>query len=223
MKIPVLISDDAFLVCEKPVGISSESPGLPDMVSEQSGRHVLPVHRLDRCTGGVIVLACRSDVCASLQKQFLSNQVRKEYLAVISGKPEEKKGRCEDLLFHDKKTNKTFIVNRIRSGVKHAVCEWELLESVSVGEQIFSLVLVFLHTGRTHQIRAQFSSRGFPLVGDHRYGSRVKTDSPALWSLRIRFEHPCVKGRIVHAVSVPPHVYPWNLFHSLSDGRLIRS
>ena len=222
MKIPVLIRDDAFLVCEKPVGVSSESPGLPDIVSEQSGHRVLPVHRLDQGTGGVIVLACRSDVCASLQKQFLSQQVVKEYLAVISGRPENA-GFYEDLLFHDRNTNKTYVVDRMRSGVKSAVCEWELLESVSFKGQTVSLVLVRLHSGRTHQIRAQFSSRGFPLVGDRRYGSRIKADSPALWAWRIRFEHPCIQGRTVHAVSTPPGVFPWNLFQSLSDGRLIRS
>ncbi len=216
MEIPVLYSDEHLLVCEKPVGVSSESPGLPDLVSEQSGRKTFPVHRLDAGTGGAVILAFSAPACAAMQKLFRQDLVLKEYLAVVCGRPESVSGRYEDLLFHDRNRNKTYVVDRMRGGVKKASCEWTLLETAASGEEILSLVRVRLHTGCTHQIRAQFASRGLPLAGDRRYGSQIKADAPALWAARVSFPHPLIKGRGVEVSSLPPPVFPWSLFPSLS-------
>ena len=215
MEIPVLYSDNHLTVCEKPVGVSSESPGLPDLVSEQTGRKTFPVHRLDAGTGGAVILAFSAAACAAAQKLFQQDLVLKEYLAVVSGIPESCSGRFEDLLFHDRNRNKTYVVDRMRGGVKKAICEWTLLETAAAGEETLSLIRVRLHTGRTHQIRAQFASRGFPLAGDRRYGSRIKADAPALWAARVSFPHPLIKDRVVDALSTPPSVFPWTLFPSL--------
>ena len=212
MCIPVLFSDDFLLICEKPVGISSESPGLPDLLTAQTGVRLWPVHRLDQGTGGVVILAKSPEACNCLQKEFQANHIRKEYCAVVSGTPPELSGRFEDLLFHDIRKNKSYVVNRERAGVKRAVCEWKLEGYASTSEQVFSLVSVVLHTGRTHQIRVQFASRGMPLIGDRRYGSRIKADTPALWACGICFPHPVMKDRTISAVSAPPSVFPWNLF-----------
>ena len=212
MNIPVLYSDDCMLVCEKPVGISSQSPGLPDMISVQTGFPVWPVHRLDRGTGGVIILARSPSACAALQKEFLQDLVQKVYLAVVEGCPSEPSGRYEDLLFHDARKNKSYTVSRVRSGVKTAVCGWETLGSVPFLDHTFSLVRVSLHTGRTHQIRVQFGSRGMPLVGDRRYGSRIKADAPALWAAGVSLPHPFAKGSVIRVSSAPPSAFPWNLF-----------
>ena len=213
MSVRLLYEDRFLLICEKPVGVSSESPGLPDFVAEQFGYRVWPVHRLDQGTGGVIVLARSASSCAAMQEAFQHELVTKEYIAVISGRPETDSGRFEDMLFHDRRSNKTFIVKRSRPSAKKASCEWTLLHSVSLNDQLLSLVRVKLHTGRTHQIRVQFASRGFPLAGDRKYGSRVRADVPALWACGICFPHPLIENRVVSAVSLPPaSSFPWNHF-----------
>ena len=212
LEIPVLYHDSSLIVCEKPVGISSESPGLPDLIAEQCDCKALPVHRLDQGTGGIIVLARSSAACASMQLLFQENKVKKEYLAVISGCPDENEGVFTDLLWHDRQKNKSFIVERRRAGVKEASCSWKLLNSTLYDGQKIALIRVMLHTGRTHQIRVQFGSRGFPLVGDRKYGSRLPAENVSLWASAISFPSPDQKSGSVSVASLPPDVFPWNLF-----------
>ena len=213
MNVRILYEDRFLFICEKPVGVSSESPGLPDLVAEQAGCRVWPVHRLDRGTGGAVVLARSAAACAAMQQVFQQELVTKEYIAVVSGRPEEDSGRFEDMLFHDSRSNKTFIVKGTRRSAKKASCEWTLLRSVPLNDQTLSMVRVRLHTGRTHQIRVQFASRGFPLAGDRKYGSRVRADVPALWACGISFPHPLMENSVVSAVSLPPaSSFPWDLF-----------
>lgn len=212
MKDLILYRDASLIVCEKPVGVSSESPGLPELLGEQAGAKVWPVHRLDRGTGGVMVFALSAAGCASLQRLFRGSEVSKEYLAVVCGCPGESSGCWQDLLWHDKTRNKTYVVRRMRKGVKEALCEWETVSSVTHDGQPFTLVRVRLHTGRTHQIRVQFASRGIPLAGDRKYGASVRADAPALWASGISFPHPDRKSGAVTVRSAPPAVFPWNLF-----------
>lgn len=208
----ILYRDASLIVCEKPVGVSSESPGLPEMLGDRAGTAVWPVHRLDLGTGGVMVFALSSACCASLQRLFHDSKVIKEYMAVVCGCPAESSGLWKDLLWHDKVRNKTYVVSRVRKGVKEALCEWETVSSAVRDGQAFTLVRVRLHTGRTHQIRVQFASRGFPLAGDRKYGSPVRADTVALWASGISFPHPDGKSGAVSVRSAPPAVFPWNLF-----------
>ena len=210
--IPVLYADKYFVICNKPVGVLSESPGLPDMLQEQLGCRLFPVHRLDQGTGGVCTLAFSVYACTGLQNLFMEGKVKKEYLAVISGKPEEQNGSFRDFLYHDKRSNKSYVVKQKRKGVKEALCDWTVLETVFFENQPLSLVRVSLHTGRTHQIRVQFASRGFPLAGDRKYGSRIKADAPALWAYSLSFPHPWSAGLHPSACSVPNESFPWTLF-----------
>ena len=211
MSLPLLFKDDSLVVCLKPVGISSESPGLPDLIREQEGYPVFPVHRLDQTTGGVCVLARSSSVCTEMQRLFQLDQVIKEYLAVVSGTPDTDSGLFYDLLYHDQRTNKTFVVDKMRKGVKDASCEWSVLETVDSPDGRISLVRIRLHSGRTHQIRIQFASRKMPLVGDRRYGSRIRASVPALWSARICFPHP-LSDQTIDVSSRPPDGFPWSCF-----------
>ena len=211
MSLPLLFKDDSLVVCLKPVGISSESPGLPDMIRNQEGFPVFPVHRLDQTTGGVCVLARSSSVCTEMQRLFQLDQVIKEYLAVVSGTPDTDSGLFYDLLYHDQRTNKTFVVDKMRKGVKDAYCEWSVLETVDSPDGRISLVRIRLHSGRTHQIRIQFASRKMPLVGDRRYGSRIRASVPALWSARICFPHP-LSDQTIDVSSRPPDGFPWSCF-----------
>ena len=172
----ILYTDKDLVVIVKPVGMDSEHE-----VPEALGGEVYPLHRLDKNVGGVMVYARNKKAAAALSKAIQDGQMVKEYVAMVHGAPPEA-GDWQDLLFKDSGRNKVFVVKKQRAGVKAARLEYKRLTE---GET--SLVHVRLHTGRSHQIRVQFSSRGFPLVGDHKYGSRAKETEPMLFSCRITF------------------------------------
>lgn len=174
----VMYSDKDIIVCIKPVGVDSEKE-LPQLL----GGTVYPVHRLDQNVGGVMVFARTKQAAADLSRAIQDGTMVKEYVAMVHGTPPEN-GDWTDLLWKDSTKNKVFVVKRERKGVKKARLEFHRLTE---GEH--SLVHIRLHTGRSHQIRVQFSSRGFPLVGDHKYGSRDSATSPMLFSCRLTFPY----------------------------------
>lgn len=176
----ILYSDRDLAVCIKPVGLDSEAE-VPAELKKVLGGEIFPVHRLDKNVGGVMVFARTKQAAAALSKAVQEGQMVKEYVAMVHGTPPEA-GDWEDFLFKDSRKNKVFAVKKERKGVKYARLEFQRL---SAGET--SLVHIRLHTGRSHQIRVQFSSRGFPLVGDHKYGSRDERLEPMLFSCRITF------------------------------------
>ena len=176
----ILYSDKNLAVCVKPVGLDSEME-VPAALKEALGGEVFPIHRLDKNVGGVMVYARTKQAAAALSKSVQDGAMIKEYVAMVHGTPPET-GDWEDLLFKDSSKNKVFVVKKERKGVKKARLEFKTLNS---GED--SLVRIRLHTGRSHQIRVQFSSRGFPLVGDHKYGSRDEKKEPMLFSCCITF------------------------------------
>ena len=174
----ILYSDAGLVACIKPVGLDSESE-LPAALKEAIGGEIFPIHRLDKNVGGVMVYARTKTAAAALSKAVQEGSMVKEYVAMVHGTPPEA-GDWEDYLFKDSRKNKVFVVKKERKGVKYARL---VFRRVTEGEQ--SLVHIRLHTGRSHQIRVQFSSRGFPLVGDHKYGSRDTATAPMLFSSRI--------------------------------------
>ena len=174
----VLYCDKGLVACIKPVGLDSETE-LPAALKAELGGEIFPIHRLDKNVGGVMVYARTKQAAAALSKAVQDGAMVKEYVAMVHGTPPES-GDWEDLLFKDSRKNKVFTVKKERKGVKYARLEFRRL---SAGEK--SLVHIRLHTGRSHQIRVQFSSRGFPLVGDHKYGSRDAAAAPLLFSCRI--------------------------------------
>ena len=178
----ILYSDKQIVVCVKPVGLDSEQE-VPCALKEMLGGEIFPIHRLDKNVGGVMVFARTKQTAAALSKAVQEGSLVKEYVALVHGTPPEC-GDWEDLLWKDSKKNKVFVVKRQRGGVKKARLEFTRRIA---GEA--SLVHIRLHTGRSHQIRVQFSSRGFPLVGDHKYGSRDEAKAPMLFSCRISFPY----------------------------------
>ena len=176
----ILYSDRDLAVCIKPVGLDSEAE-VPAELKKALGGEIFPIHRLDKNVGGVMVFARTKQAAAALSKAVQEGQMVKEYVAMVHGTPPET-GDWEDFLFKDSRKNKVFAVKKERKGIKYARLEFHRL---SEGET--SLVHIRLHTGRSHQIRVQFSSRGFPLVGDHKYGSRDEKLEPMLFSCRITF------------------------------------
>lgn len=217
----ILYEDNFLIVCEKPLGILSQ-PDLgdgEDMLTilkeyrkdKKEEEYIGLVHRLDRNVGGAMVFSKKTSVTSKLSTAIQERNFVKEYYAVVHGRPEEDSGVLKDFMFKDSKKNKSFVVDRVRKGVKEASLEYELLDSKTVEDEIFSLVKIRLHTGRTHQIRVQFSSRKMPLVGDGKYGSKNNKCEAALWSHRLIFKHPAKKGEVDIMVE-PPNCYPWNLF-----------
>lgn len=189
----ILYSDQNIIVCIKPVGVDSEKQ-MPELLKNEFGGELFTLHRLDLNVGGVMVYARKKQTAASLSRAIQDGTMIKEYVALVHGTPPEN-GDWEDLLFKDSRKNKVFVVKRQRNGVKKA-----RLEFVRLSEGETSLVRIRLHTGRSHQIRVQFSSRGFPLVGDHKYGSRSPETSPKLFSCKLTFPY---QGKEVSFEAMP--------------------
>ena len=215
----IIYEDKALVVCLKPVGTVSEpdgGKGMPELLSAQlraEGKRdfIAGVHRLDKQVGGVMVFSHRQDVTGRLIAQVAERKMEKEYLAVLRGVPKEPEGVLEDLLFHDSRCNKTFVVTRQRKGVRDAKLSYRTISQIEHEGTALTLVRVRLYTGRTHQIRVQFASRGLPLLGDIRYGSKDPRCGPALWSCRLCLRHPD-SGKMLDFTAPPPAQYPWDLF-----------
>ena len=201
MDISVLYEDAHILVVLKPPALVCESTaahdGLADVLAERTGGYIGTVHRLDRGVGGVMVYAKTPAAAAKLSAAVQARELKKEYLAVVRGAPEPPCGEMRDLLFHDRRQNKTFVVKRQRAGVKEALLEYDIIEGLKTirGEEC-SLVHVLLHTGRTHQIRVQFASRGYTLLGDGKYGARGDNRPIALFATRLTFLHPVTRKEL---------------------------
>ena len=189
----ILFSDNAIVVCVKPVGLDSEHE-LPAALKEALGGEIFPIHRLDKNVAGVMVYARTKSAAAALSKAVQEGTMVKEYVAMVHGTPPES-GDWSDLLFKDSSKNKVFVVKKERKGVKKARLEFRTLRS-----EENSLVRIRLHTGRSHQIRVQFASRGFPLVGDHKYGAKDNSPAPMLFSCCLTFPH---KGQTLKFEKLP--------------------
>lgn len=210
----VIFEDDDITVCIKPKGILSENAlngekGIIGLLSDRAGKNLHLLHRLDRNVGGVMVFANNKKSAGILSKDIAEGRFFKEYLAVTDGVPEKESGVYKDLLFKDSKKNRSYVVNRMRKGVKDASLEYRVLKNNTEK----ALVRVHLHTGRTHQIRVQFASRKMPLTGDIKYGSRDRTTADiALYSCFISFYHPISKEKLCFESIPDMNEYPWNMF-----------
>ena len=210
----VLFENKDVIVCEKPVNVLSEEnekhENMPSLIRAhlKDEKHYIGVlHRLDREVGGVMAYAKTPSAAAFLSKQIQERTFIKEYLAVVSGVPEEDEGEYVDLLFKDSKKNKSYVVKRMRKGVKEASLNYKLIKTA----ENLSLVKIKLNTGRTHQIRVQFSHRKMPLLSDTKYGGEKKDCSISLWSYRLSFILPETKEKKEFTL-LPHELYPWELF-----------
>lgn len=212
----LIYQDNRICVCLKPAGVVSvDAPGgVPDLVRDCLGDPkacVRTVHRLDQVVGGVMVLARSRLADQMLSKQVQERTFHKEYLAVVEGIPTETEGTFRDLLLRDKAQRKTLLVHEPGKEAKEAILNYQVLQTV--GNE--SLVKVELITGRTHQIRAQFSGHGMPLVGDKKYGAQpCDMEGIALWSHKVAFTHPQTEEPMTFS-ALPPHTEPWLNFDRL--------
>ena len=177
----ILYQDKDIVVCIKPVGLDSEHQ-MPQALQDALGGEIYPVHRLDQNVGGVMVYARTKAAAAHFSQIIQQGEMIKEYVAMVHGQPPEQ-GDWEDLLFKDSRRNKVFVVDRMRGGVKQARLTFQRLQ------QNPALVQIRLYTGRSHQIRVQFASRGYPLLGDKKYGARDNHPAPKLYSFRLTFPY----------------------------------
>lgn len=215
----ILYADKDVLVVVKPVGLlSEEAPegSLPAQLAATYGR-LYPVHRLDRVVGGVMVYARNSRAAGALSRAVAENRLVKRYIAVLEGAPERDEDTLVDLLFKDARQGKSFVVKTPRRGAREAVLSYVLTGSVTSEARRLTRVDITLKTGRSHQIRVQFSSRGTPLVGDGKYGARVKAPSPALFAACLTFPHPRDGRELTFAAK--PQGFPFDLFASTETER----
>jgi 23S rRNA pseudouridine1911/1915/1917 synthase len=203
----ILYCDEDIVVCVKPPRVLStdEPGGLPELLRAELGTEDFrTVHRLDRVVSGLMVVARNAQAASDISRQIREDDFEKEYLAVIHGAPAQENGRLQDLLERDKARKMTLVAKGMAKGVQPAALCYRVLRS----QNGMSRVRIQLETGRTHQIRVQFASRGMPLVGERKYAVLDDPCEIALWSYRLGFTHPAT-GEKMEFTKQPPQSYPW--------------
>lgn len=211
----ILFENDSITVCIKEPGLHSEdTPGTACVPAQLRAHWAVPdayvgvVHRLDTVTGGVMVYARTRAAAADLSAQIASGRLHKEYRCVCAGVPDPPAGSMQDWLFRDSRKNKVFPVRGPRRGARQALLDYAVLAQAPLPGPgpagPAALCRVQLHTGRTHQIRVQFASRRHPLLGDGKYGSRVKGPL-ALWCASLTFTPPGAAAPRTFAAPPPAH------------------
>lgn len=214
--VTILYEDSALVVCCKPVGVLSQADGsvesMETLLEKQCGSTIYPVHRLDMNVGGVMVYAKTRPAAANLSAQIQRGQFGKEYLAIVENTPPQQ-GVWEDLLWKDARAGKSYVVNRPRKGVRRARLQYAVVAAGQIENRAVTLCAICLFTGRSHQIRVQFASRGYPLVGDGKYGSRIK-ENLTLHSHCLYFFHPTT-GEWLQFSQAMPRMEPWTRFGTM--------
>ncbi|MDO4975765.1 MAG: RluA family pseudouridine synthase [Eubacteriales bacterium] len=217
-KVPIVYEDDAILVCEKPIGMPTQSDNTKDMdvltylkhylyekQEEEGEPYLAVVHRLDRPVGGLMVLAKTKEAAADLSAQIQNHEFEKYYQAIVCGRLREEFGTFEDYLLRDGKTNTSKVVKAGTAGAKEAILDYEMIDEIEMKDGVYTWVLVMLDTGRHHQIRVQFASRGLGLYGDTKYNpiyqnKKKKYMELGLYSTRLAFLHPTTGEEVVFSV-----------------------
>lgn len=214
--INIIYEDNHLLVVEKKINIPVQADNSKDLdlltmlkefIKKRDNKpgnvYLGLVHRLDRPVGGVMVFAKTSKCASRLSEQIRNKTFKKSYYAVVEGKL-EKSGTFKDKLLKDSKTN----IVRVDKTGKESILNYELVDY----KNNYSLVKINLITGRSHQIRVQFSSRNHALYGDQKYNVNSKVgEQIALFSNSITFNHPITKEEITFTIDLP-NKYPWNIF-----------
>ena len=211
--IEICYRDGDILVCVKPARVLStdEPGGLPELLRNQLNQpeaDLRTVHRLDRVVSGLMVLARNPAAASELSRQVREGEFQKQYYAVVHGIPEKEADTLQDLLGRDKARKMTYVAEQPGKGIQQASLSYRVLDR----QLKFGKLEIRLHTGRTHQIRVQFASRGLPLVGERKYSTLDDPCDIALYSHQIGFRHP-VSGKWMEFQHEPPEIYPWNLFN----------
>lgn len=215
----VIYEDNHIIIVEKPPNIPSQADKTQDMdmitiiktylkekYNKPGNVYLGLVHRLDRPVGGVMVFAKTSKAASRLSNQVREKIFKKQYLAVVDGKVENKRAFLEDYLYKDERNNMSKVVNKDKKSAKYAKLEYEVLTYNEIKD--LSLVKINLHTGRHHQIRVQLANFGHSIFGDQRYGTRGKGKQIALWAFELAIEHPITKEKMVFR-DLPEFIGTW--------------
>lgn len=219
MNLKVIYEDNHIIVVEKPPNIPSQGDKtedtdmltiikeyLKEKYNKPGNVYLGLVHRLDRPVGGVMIFAKTSKAASRLSNQVREKVFKKEYLAIVDGKPEKNKGTLENYLLKNEKTNTSKIVKENTPGSKYAKLEYEVLK---YNEEIdLSLLKILLHTGRHHQIRVQLAGMGHSICGDQKYGTRGRGKQISLWAYKLTIEHPITKESMTFT-DIPEPIGPW--------------
>ncbi len=217
--IDILYKDGNLIAVCKPAGMPSQSDTTGDLDAMSAASRALAelgedsclwlVHRLDRVVGGVLVFARTKNAASRISELVGGRGMEKEYFAVVEGDAEG--GYLVDYLYKDSRMGKAFVVKEGKSGAKRAELEYSPIATNMTERGIYSLVRVKLHTGRFHQIRAQFASRGMAIVGDGKYGSRDnRAKMPALFSSSLTFGFGNERINVKKTPDIKS--YPWSIF-----------
>ena len=226
MNLKVIYEDNHIIVVEKPPNIPSQGDKtedtdmltiikeyLKEKYNKPGNVYLGLVHRLDRPVGGVMIFAKTSKAASRLSNQVREKVFKKEYLAIVDGKPEKNKGTLENYLLKNEKTNTSKIVKENTSGSKYAKLEYEVLK---YNEEIdLSLLKILLHTGRHHQIRVQLAGMGHSICGDQKYGTRGRGKQISLWAYKLTIEHPITKESMTFT-DLPEPIGPWVMIKELN-------
>ena len=214
--INIIYEDNHLLVVEKPINIPVQEDSskdldfltiLKDFIKKRDNKpgnvYLGLIHRLDRPVGGIMVFAKTSKCASRLSEQVRNRTFKKTYFAIVEGKVEEK-ATLVDKLLKDTKNN----IVRVDKNGKESILDYEFVDY----KDNLSLVKINLKTGRSHQIRVQFSSRGHALYGDQKYNSNAKVgEQIALFANSITFNHPITKEELTFEFDLPNRK-PWNKF-----------
>ena len=225
-KLNILYEDNHIIVVVKPPNIPSQGDKTEDedmltiikgYIKEKYNKpgnvYLGLVHRLDRPVGGVMVFAKTSKAAARLSEQVRNKVFKKEYLAIVDGKPENKIGTLEDYLLKNEKTNTSKVVKEGTKNSKYAKLDYETLK---YNEEInLSLLKILLHTGRHHQIRVQLANFGHSICGDQKYGTRGRGKQISLWAYKLTIEHPITKERMTFT-GLPEEIGPWVMIKDMN-------
>ena len=226
-KLNIIYEDNHIIVVEKKPNIPSQSDKTEDIdmltlvkqyIKEKYNKpgnvYVGLVHRLDRPVGGIMIFAKTSKAASRLSEQVRNKDFRKEYLAVVDGKPEEDKGTLEDYLYKDERNNMSRVVSKEKKNSKLAKLDYEVITYNEVKD--LSLLRINLHTGRHHQIRVQLSHFGHSIFGDQKYGTRGQGKQIALWAYELTIEHPITKAEMTFK-DLPESIGTWCILRDIKD------
>ena len=206
-ELKILYEDNHIIVVVKPPNIPTQSDKTGDenklsikkkylieKYQKKGDAYLGLIHRLDRPVGGVMVFAKTSKAASRLSEQVRNKEIQKNYLAIVDGKMEKQADNLEDYLWKNERKNISKVVSKDTKGAKLASLDYEVLK---YNEEInLSVIKIFLHTGRHHQIRVQMSSRGHSLYGDQKYGTRGHGKQICLWAYQLEFMHPVQKTKM---------------------------
>ena len=219
LNVKILYEDNHIIVVEKPPNVPSQSDKtedediltiikayLKEKYHKPGNVYLGLVHRLDRPVGGVMVFAKTSKAASRLSEQVRNKIFKKEYLAIVDGKPKEQQGILEDYLLKNQKNNVSKVVPENTKNAKYAKLEYKFIKYNP--DTDLSLLKIILHTGRHHQIRVQLSHGGHSICGDQKYGTRGRGKQIALWAYQLTIQHPITREEMTFT-DLPDTIGPW--------------